>query len=478
VGEGIPASTKVTAVGAGSLTLSNAATANTAATALFAYSECTNSELACTFDVSAPECSSGGECGNPASKADAFVTATPSGNVAFFTSCAKLTDASAPQGGCISPLSNFGLNSGGEAKLYRWERNGVPGHRLTDLTVDKEPGDGVQPNFRQMVGASEDGNIVYFVTQSQLISGEPTTAPEKLYRWEWNGGNPTIEYIGPYQSVSARWNGTGPANVEGMLKQVTPDGKYLLIYTALRLDPVADSDQDVDAYRWDETDGWVCVSCQQPGVKSAGDVSLDFNLWLHGGILPSMQSSVPRTTMSEDGQHIFFATPDALVPGDVNGEGGCPLVAQVYTSEPACQDVYEWHDGRLGLVSSGTGSEPVRLLTATESGRDVLFLTRQQLVGWDADKNVDVYDARVGGGFAEPLPQPPSCEAESCRGEPSISPKVPGAGTGVFEGPSNIPDVICPKGSRKVTVKGQKTCKTRKKHHHLRKKRHHRRAHR
>ena len=29
--------------------------------------------------------------------------------------------------------------------------------------------------------------------------------------------------------------------------------------------------------------------------------------------------------MSADGQRIFFATPDALVPEDINGEAGCPV---------------------------------------------------------------------------------------------------------------------------------------------------------
>ena len=46
----------------------------------------------------------------------------------------------------------------------------------------------------------------------------------------------------------------------------------MMITSILRLDPAADSDSDDDAYRWDEEDGWLCVSCQLPGVPSEGHV--------------------------------------------------------------------------------------------------------------------------------------------------------------------------------------------------------------
>jgi hypothetical protein len=149
------------------------------------------------------------------------------------------------------------------------------------------------------------------------------------------------------------------------------------------------------------------------------------------------------------------------VPEDVNGEAGCPLdaideaaLANLYT----CEDVYEWHDGTVSLVSSGIGSKPSRLIGASFSGDDVFFYTGQRLVGWDLDNNTDIYDARIGGGFPEPAAQPPPCEGESCRGGPSSPPATTGAGTAVFQGPGN------------PTAKPQKA--KRKKHH---KKRQHKR---
>jgi hypothetical protein len=41
--------------------------------------------------------------------------------------------------------------------------------------------------------------------------------------------------------------------------------------------------------------------------------------------------------MSDDGSYVFFDTDDALVPQDTNGT----------------QDVYEWEDGHVYLISGG-----------------------------------------------------------------------------------------------------------------------------
>jgi hypothetical protein len=401
---------------------------------------CLDPELACTFDVSKSECTlGGGVCGNDALKADTFITATPSGNVAFFASCAKLTDASSPPGGCEEGFSNFSIGNPG-SKLYRWDMNAPPGHGLTDLTADHELVDGGQPNFRGFIGASADGDTAFFVATGQIVGGASTQAGEKLYRWRWNNGSPTIDYIGPYQAVvGGGAYGNSESNFLEQPRQVTPNGEYLVLYSKLRLNPAADSDSSLDLYRWDETQGWTCISCQAPNMPSTGDVNNMFPLWLHGVGFNGMESSMPIRIMSNDGQHIFFATPDALVPEDVNGEAGCPMVQQIFVKEPSCQDIYEWNDGTISLVSTGTGSEPVRLMGATPDGKNVFFLTRQHLVGWDVDDNMDVYDARVGGGFPEPPPQPPSCEGEACRNAGSVPTSIPGAGTAVFEGPQNEP---------------------------------------
>jgi hypothetical protein len=140
------------------------------------------------------------------------------------------------------------------------------------------------------------------------------------------------------------------------------------------------------------------------------------------------------SAMSDDGKTVFFTTQDALVPQDTNG----PCTLDVSLEMYPCTDVYEWHEGALSLISPGTSSasNDVELLGTSASGKDVFFVTRQPLVGWDKDKNTDVYDARAGGGFPEP-PAQPVCEGEGCREGGTTAPGGQGAGTASFSGPGN-----------------------------------------
>jgi hypothetical protein len=426
---------------------------------------------ATTYDVSASECTV--TCGSPQEKADYFLSATPSGEQAFFSSCAKLTDDSSPEATCVSPKQNgSGLGEVG-SKLYRWDRNGAPGGKLVDLTVDHEPEDGSQPDFLGLVGNSDNGDVAYFATGGQIVTGAPTGSGAKLYRWRWNGGSPLVDYLGPFEPLSGRWE----MNMLQQNRLVTPGGGDLMVFTKLRLDPAGDGDGDVDVYHWDEADGWACVSCQLPGVPSNGNVDLPA-VWLdyYTFFFPESGLLEPRIYMSDDGQHIFFGTPDALVPADTNGEAGCPIESElseiVEVDIYSCEDVYEWHDGTVSLVSGGTSSEATRLIGSDTSGNNVFFFTRQSLVGWDVDDNVDIYDARVGGGFPEPPAQPPACEGEACRGTGTTAPNVPGAGTAAFDGPGNPrPAPGCRKGQ--VRKKGKCVAKPRRKHH---KRTHHRPA--
>jgi hypothetical protein len=430
-----------------------------------------------TIHVSESECTEA--CDTASNSPDSFLWATPSGDKAFFLSCAKLTDASAAGKSCS--LSGVPA-SGAELKLYRWDRDGTPEHRLIDLSVDTEPSDGTQPRALDVIGASRDesadpasnaapGNTVYFIAARQLVSGAPASGGLKLYRWRWNNGGPSLEYLAPYVSSSDDGSPTllvNDPNVDRLHVRTSADGRYLAIQTVLALDAAADRDSDADLYRWEEENGWLCVSCQLPGTPSAGHVSgfsphLAFN-----DVFNELGGNVPEHTISDDGQRLFFTTPDALVPEDVNGEGGCsgakPSNASFSNVVYTCQDVYEWHDGTLSLLTLGTGTRPFILIGATADAKNVTFATGQRLVGWDRDNSVDIYVARTDGGFAEPAPQPPICEGESCRGAGTIAAVTTGAGSAVFEGPGDVtrpPGRTCPKGKRSVTRKGKARCVTR-----------------
>jgi hypothetical protein len=130
---------------------------------------------------------------------------------------------------------------------------------------------------------------------------------------------------------------------------------------------------------------------------------------------------LPRNLLA-DGRRAFFETARPLVTADENN----------------AIDVYEWEDndldgeGDLRLISSGRGATDSKFLDASLSGNDVFFTSRVRLVGIDADNQVDLYDARVGGGIAaqNPAPAPPPCEGDDCQGTLSGAPFLPGVGSG------------------------------------------------
>jgi hypothetical protein len=421
-----------------------------------------------TFHVSTSECTV--SCGS-GSAPDRYELATPSGDKVLFNSCSKLTNASAVDVSC-----DFGADNQSDSlpgtKLYRWDRHAPPGNRLVDVSIDDEPSDGTQPNVSGLIGASDDLDTVYFAAYDQIVAGEPAASERhKLYRWRWNGGSPIVDYLGALApseggifDVTKLFYNDGRNWLQQQVR-VSSDGKYLLIDTDARLDPVGDRDADRDVYRWGEEDGWRCASCQLPGVPSAGHslskdiaVSIIENVFVRGEL---GGGTLPRT-MTDDGR-VFFETPDALLPQDTNGEKSCPfsnLDGNFYNY--ACEDVYEWNDGTLSLISDASGNESSHLIGVTPSGDDVFFYSVSPLVGWDSDDKFDIYDARVDGGFPEPSPAPPGCEGEGCRGASTGAPETPGAGSAVFQGPGN-PQAErkrqgCPKGKRRVRRRGNVRC--------------------
>jgi hypothetical protein len=160
---------------------------------------------------------------------------------------------------------------------------------------------------------------------------------------------------------------------------------------------------------------------------------------------------------------VFFETMEKLVPADENGTW----------------DVYQYDGGegagaQLHLISSGKSEQPSFFADATPDGSNVFFGTFQSLLRADTRSDYDLYDARAGGGFAEPLIPP--CEAESCRGAGQTPPTFSTPNSAHNENPGNPHEKPCPKG--KVRRHGRCVSKHRRHHrrHHRRAARHNRRA--
>jgi hypothetical protein len=131
--------------------------------------------------------------------------------------------------------------------------------------------------------------------------------------------------------------------------------------------------------------------------------------------------------VSADGAYVVFQSDVGLTPGALNGivetadEGHIPV---------PLRNVYEYHDGNVYLISDGldtskpNGKSGVLVEGMSSSGEDVFFTTADQLVPQDEDTQVDLYDARIDGGFPPPVSLLPSCSGDACQGALSAAPTL------------------------------------------------------
>jgi hypothetical protein len=176
---------------------------------------------------------------------------------------------------------------------------------------------------------------------------------------------------------------------------------------------------DVEDYRFLATGSLICFSCAGAGVVPDGMGTLGIT---GGGTYGPAGQNVP---MNEDASQIFFESANALLPEAEPARPG---------HEVESWNVYEWENGHLYLISDGTQSGSI-LDGTTPSGEDVFFSTRSQLTPNENGDWINVYDARVNGGFPEPPPETAPCIGAACRAPspPSPSFEVPGSSAGVGE---------------------------------------------
>ena len=185
-----------------------------------------------------------------------------------------------------------------------------------------------------------------------------------------------------------------------------------------------------EVYRYATADNSLtCVSCKA-GVTPTGSAGLGAS---YGGSYGPAYEGVP---MSSDGSRIFFDSPDPLTPGVISSP---PIPIGLFGGLTFVQNVYEWNNGTVSLISDGQSTTGSSLGSTTPSGNDVFLTTEDQLVPQDTDGYDDIYDARVDGGFPAPPGPGPACNSpNSCR--TSVSPTqffpIPSSATLVGQGAS------------------------------------------
>lgn len=341
-------------------------------------------------------------------------------------------------------LTSDDLNS--RLDLYRFD---LSEESLSRVTSECHTADGSIDDceFTQLSGVihvSSDGNLVYFSTANSPPRvpdfGVFASAPQaSIYLYEGTTGESIFV-------ANIRSEGNSGSLFQGGLSEppseadVTPSGNVLVFASPLQLTSSqfqggscpsldenanpdgASSGECVEIYRYEASSRHLlCVSCNDTGTMPVGRAAIEKSLSQRRGGSP-VAGQKQATIVSDDGRTIAFSSADALDPRDSNGR----------------YDVYEWHDGRLHLLTLGSSSEDSELAGISRDAHGIFIRTPDQLVPSDTDFQKDLYIARVGGGLSQDHPRLAApCEADGCKTDPATPPLGAAPATSSFIGPGN-----------------------------------------
>lgn len=284
---------------------------------------------------------------------------------------------------------------------------------VTDLTPSGE--------LKGVLGASSDANRVYYLT----------TAGLQL----WNAG--TTTQIASGADATNYHPATGTS-------RISADGTKLAFLASAAIGEY-DSEGKAEVYLYSLGGGFTCLSCRPTGERPLGPSTIP------GAIKngAALQAYKPRN-LTANGTRLYFDSFDSLAPQDTNND----------------RDVYQWEANGVGscatpggcvnLISNGRSEGGASFVDASADGGDVFFTTDASLVSGDPG-SVDLYDARVGGGFPTP-PVPIPCLGDSCQPLPP-EPEDPTPGTLLSKAQGNPPLSFPKEGGKKNKGKGKKAGK-------------------
>ena len=359
--------------------------------------------------------------------------------------------------------------------LYEYDFNGPEGHKVVKLSETEAP-EGAK--VESVVAVSPDGSHVYFLADGALPGAEPNKLGESpvagqtnLYVYDTDAKAEGKEPLKLVVEGSPTRNFAELEQPEARRAQTTPDGRFLVFsapvalagdlntkpcssscpqavyrydaengeliwvsHSALEADGTAFKDEESNASYHGEGDSAIVGGCSAPCAGWSGAVAARGDL---------------SRAISDNGQYLIFMTPERLQAGDVNGAA----------------DVYVWHEGAVHMISDGhnpqgignkgptsPGATPVAAMSA--SGSDIFFTTRTELLPRDTDDLVDVYDARIDGGFPEPVQVScPPAAAGGCQGSPPPPPPATTPPTSFFPAGGNLLAPLASSLAFKVTSK-------------------------
>jgi hypothetical protein len=349
---------------------------------------------------------------------------------------------------CTIVISNKGSKfvaaSADGSKAIYLDVGGSRDGELDEFNLEERTSAPIAKKVLGVAGESEDLKYIYFVSTEALAPGARAGAPNLYLHHE--EANSLVATLSP-DDVNPTFSDITTESIYHAAR-VTPDGTHIAFISTSHLTGYDNIDAvsnkpDSEVYVYDaQAQRLTCASCDRTGARPSGreirqpgtSTFVATAARIPGGENQFYASRV----LSDDGQRLFFESYVPLVPRDTNGavdvyEWEAPGTGSCSTESSSFSNANE---GCVELISSGESPEGSELVDATPDGSDVFFTTAASLLPQDPG-SVDVYDARVDGGFPPPAAPPASCEGEACAAAPSPpSDQTPASTT--FSGPGNL----------------------------------------
>lgn len=408
--------------------------------------DCTEAAMPCTIELDLPQGGSGPGGGGK------FVAANAAGTKVFFTD------------GASAGLTEH-TEAGSGANLYEYQLPSEAGKAgtLVDLTAKATIAD-----VLGLAGSGEAGKYVYYVAEGTLTGDQKNSRGDMAQSGQPNlyeaheGATTFIATLDPNADLCdweapacvKGFEGKGAVNEGGFRggssARVSANGGYVAFNSDRELTgyanagphcvPLGAGNEPIlrphskegheiagygpgacqEIFLYDATKHILeCASCGTSGKPPAAPALLRFP----GGVSQDgeMEGRHLQRNVANNGA-VFFESAQPLVPAASDGK----------------VNVYEYEDGRVHLISSGTSEANSVFLEATPDGSNVFFATNEALVRSDTDHAYDIYDARVEGGFPEPTAPQAPCASEGCKGAGTGVATFSAPGSATFTGGGNL----------------------------------------
>jgi hypothetical protein len=387
-----------------------------------------------TVAISEPVIQDCEACRTTERKAAQFQGASADGSKVFFTTTQEL-------------LAGAETNN-----LYEYNFSAARGRRVRRVSVG--------PEAAEVLGVariSEDGSHVYFVARGNLTTGpngegeSPTVGQPNLYVYAVDAEHPLgqVSFVATLaESDEAVWRSSDSRPV-----QTTPDGQYVVFDSRAALTPgVFGSGPQVFEYVA-KSEELIRVSRGQNGYPQGtanANGSIAFISSQEYELTTKPTSPDFDLAISEDGSQIQFSSPAALTPSnEAAAEAEATSVYEYRSSGPIANgDVFPLSGGRTFSQGQGISAD----------GENAFFSNQDRLVSGQADSQLNIFDARAGGGFSAQVGSA-VCEGEHClEVAPPVPPSPPPPGT-----------LAATAGNSAPPVHKKKQKKHHKKNHHSKK---------